>query len=120
MTKPALRVKEIAKRKGVTIESIAKKLGILPSAISQSISGNPTLERLGEIAAALGVEVAELFEKPVSGAITCPRCGTNIKLSVEEVPVIPVKVQVIHEIQSTPTRIPIEYTGTDIKRTQIQ
>ena len=83
MTKPTLRVKEIAKRKGVTIESIAKKIGVLPSAVSQSISGNPTLERLGEIAAALDVPITDLFDKPATGNITCPNCGTEIKLIAE-------------------------------------
>jgi len=85
MTKPTLRVKEIAKGKGITIESIAKKLGVLPSAVSQSISGNPTLERLGEIASALGVEVSELLAKPATGTIICPNCQTEIKLTAEKV-----------------------------------
>ena len=85
MTKPALRVKEICKIKGITIEAIAKKIGVLPSAISQSVSGNPTLERLGQIATALGVPVTDLFDAPSTGTITCPNCGTEIKLTAEKV-----------------------------------
>lgn len=56
------RIKEIIKEKGTTIDAIAKKIGVQPSAISQSISGNPTMERLQQIADALGVHITELFE----------------------------------------------------------
>jgi transcriptional regulator with XRE-family HTH domain len=81
-----LRVKEICKERGVTVQELAEnKLGITYQALYESINGNPSLKRLQQIAAALDVEVAELFEKPVSGAITCPSCGTEIKLTAEKV-----------------------------------
>lgn len=58
-----LRIKEAIKAHGLTVEQVAKRMGILPSALSQSINGNPTVEKLEKIASALGVEVTELFAK---------------------------------------------------------
>ena len=56
-----LRIKEVIKERGTSIEAISKKIGVNASAISQSINGNPTVERLRQIADALGVTVPELF-----------------------------------------------------------
>lgn len=62
----ALRVKEIAKQKGITLTQIAEKLGISNVNLSASLNGNPTLNRLQEVADILEVEVPELFvrQKP--------------------------------------------------------
>ena len=46
MAIPQLRIKEAIKAKGLTIEAVAKKIGVLPSALSQSINGNSTVEKL--------------------------------------------------------------------------
>ena len=56
----ALRIKEIAKAKGITMGEIADKMGINPVNLSASLNGNPTLNRLQEVAAILGVEVSDL------------------------------------------------------------
>ena len=53
-----LRIKEIAKSKGLTLTEIAEKLGV---SLSNSINGNPTVETLQKIADALGVHVSDLF-----------------------------------------------------------
>ena len=45
----------------MTAGAVAEKLGITPGALSQIVNGNPTFEKLQHIAAALGVEVWELF-----------------------------------------------------------
>jgi len=42
---------------------IAEKIGISPVNLSASINGNPTLNRLQEVADILGVDVPDLFER---------------------------------------------------------
>ena len=74
------RFKEILKEKGMTAGAVAEKLGITPGALSQIINGNPTFEKLHRIAAALGVEVAELFA-PSMNVIRCPHCGALLEVS---------------------------------------
>lgn len=59
----ALRIKEIAKEKGITMGEIAEKMGINPVNLSSSLNGNPTLNRLQEVADILGVEISDLFTK---------------------------------------------------------
>ena len=44
-----LRIKEAIKAHGLSVEQVAKRMGILPSALSQSINGNPTVEKLEKI-----------------------------------------------------------------------
>ena len=80
-----MRVKEILKSKGITSKELASRLGLSEGALSQSLNGNPTLERLNQIASALGVPVSELFEpSPADQAsITCPHCGKSITLQVK-------------------------------------
>ena len=80
-----MRIKELLKQKGITAKELAAKLNLSEGALSQSLNGNPTVERLTQIASALGVSVAELFEAPAadSAVITCPHCGKPITLKVE-------------------------------------
>lgn len=59
-----LRIKEVAKSKGMTMAQIAEKLNISNITLSQSLNGNPTLSRLTEVAETLGVDVSELFVQP--------------------------------------------------------
>ena len=59
-----LKIKDVAKSKGMTMAQIADKLGINPITLSQSLNGNPTLSRLTEVANILGVDVSELFVHP--------------------------------------------------------
>lgn len=63
MKKPAdiLRIKEVAKEKGVLMDDIAKRLQISPQALNESISNNPKLGRLIEIATILEVSIIDLF-----------------------------------------------------------
>ena len=79
------QVKEILKRKGMTAKELAAKLGISEGALSKSLSGNPTLERIEQIASALGVPVSDLFAAPKEGVIHCPHCGKSITLKPESV-----------------------------------
>lgn len=59
-----LKIKDVARSKGMTMAQIAEKLGINPITLSQSLNGNPTLSRLTEVANVLGVDVSELFIQP--------------------------------------------------------
>lgn len=59
----ALRIKEICKQKGISMGEIAERIGISPVNLSASINGNPTLNRLQEVADILGVDVPDLFER---------------------------------------------------------
>lgn len=77
------QVKELLKQKGMTAKDLAAKLNISEGALSKSLSGNPTLERINQIADALGVSVSELFDTPKEGTITCPHCGKSITLKTE-------------------------------------
>ncbi len=65
----ALRIKELCKEKHITMAEIAERIGINPITLSQSLNGNPTLNRLTEVANALGVDVSELFEHPVDKSL---------------------------------------------------
>jgi len=77
-----LRVKEIAKEKGLSIADVAKKIGVQPPALSRIINGsNTTTDSLQKIAEALGVSISELFEQPQTNEFTCPNCGTQLKVT---------------------------------------
>lgn len=80
-----LRVKEICKEKGITIQELADNMEMKRESLSRAINGNPTLETLEKIASALGVNISELFDQPKNNTagITCPHCGKNINIKVE-------------------------------------
>lgn len=59
----ALRIKEIIKEKGMTVQTLADKMGINRVGLSNHINGNPSVAVLEKIAAALEVSIQELFEK---------------------------------------------------------
>lgn len=81
-----LRIKEVSKSKGVSITKLAELVGITQPNMSNIANGktSPSLDLLERIAAALGVEIPELFAAPKEGAITCPHCGKAIKLNPEK------------------------------------
>ena len=56
-----LKVKEILRDKGMTINDLANVMGINRVTLSNIIKGNPTLETLQKIANSLGVKITELF-----------------------------------------------------------
>ena len=59
-----LSVKELCKLKGMSMQDIATALHINRVNLSNSLNGNPTLDRLRQVAEVLGVEVSELFQTP--------------------------------------------------------
>ena len=73
-----LRVKEICREKGISQKELADQLGITASALNQSITGNPSLDKILSIAEALGVTVSELIgesKDEQDNSIVCPNCG---------------------------------------------
>ena len=75
-----LRVKDVIKSKGMTMQEFADKLGITRDTLTRNINGNPTIETLDKIANALGVPITELFDSEPADVVQCPHCGRNIKL----------------------------------------
>lgn len=59
----ALRIKEVIKEKGMTVQTLADKMWINRVGLSNHINGNPSVAVLEKIAAALEVSIQELFEK---------------------------------------------------------
>ena len=84
MANTELRIKELCKERGITQAQLADKLGIQAVSFSQAVSRNKfNMDRLAEIADALGVEIPELFDKPKDGIIHSPHCRKSINIKVE-------------------------------------
>lgn len=77
------RIAEILKSRGMTQTDLAEKIGISRVGLSKAINGNTTITTLRKIAAALEVEVSELFT-PKSNTIVCPKCGTVLEVKERE------------------------------------
>lgn len=58
-----LRIKELCKEKGLTLQQVAECMGVNRVSLSNSINGNPTIGTLEKIATALNVDITELFAK---------------------------------------------------------
>lgn len=82
-----LRIKEICKEKGITLNMLAEKIGVSQPSISGIATGKqkPSFDTLERLSEALNVPVTELFEQPKSGTatLTCPHCGKSITLKAE-------------------------------------
>lgn len=57
----SLRVKEVLKEKGYTIQSLSEAMGVNRVSLTNSINGNPTVETLEKIASTIGIDISELF-----------------------------------------------------------
>ena len=60
-------IKKTLKEKRLTMSELAARMGIKGPTLSQNINGNPTLEMISRIAAALDVDVRVLFEDTGNG-----------------------------------------------------
>ncbi len=85
-----MRIKDILKEKGMTVQELADKLGISRQALSKQIQGKLLVETAQNIAEALDVPMWQLFadpsdiQVPVNGnTLTCPHCGKEIKIEVK-------------------------------------
>lgn len=82
-----MRVKAILKDKQLTLNDLAKKLGVSRQALYLQINNNPRISTLQRIADALGVPVAQLFDQtPADTAdhnvIICPHCGAKLEINL--------------------------------------
>lgn len=77
-----LDIKSVIKSKGYTVTSLAEKMDIAQVSLSRIINGNPKVETLEKIAAALDVDIRELFiptkEEKQNFDFKCPNCGTEL------------------------------------------
>ncbi len=81
-----MNIKQVIKKHGFTISQVAESLECSQSALSQSISSNPTTSRLREIANVIGCSMSEFFAdedgENMATAI-CPHCGKTVKIKLE-------------------------------------
>ena len=82
------RIKELLKEKGVTINELSDKLGISRVTLSSQINGTANIISDEKIAKALNVPMWELFVSPEevstdsdNNVLTCPKCGTKLKVT---------------------------------------
>lgn len=82
------------KAKGFSLSDVAKRMkskrqdknGISLPALIQIIDGNPTIDKLREIATIIGCSVSELLaedDDKINSAVICPHCGKSISIYVE-------------------------------------
>lgn len=81
-----MNIKKHIKNKGFTISKVAELMEVSQPALSKMLDGNPTINKLQEIADIIGVSLSELVsdESEKQTFIICPHCGERIKLSVEK------------------------------------
>lgn len=58
-----LRIKEILKQQGKTMQDLSDMIGINRVNLSNSLNGNPTLDRLKQVADCLNVNLKDLFKE---------------------------------------------------------
>jgi len=84
-----MNVKGLIKKKGFTIEQVAAKMGVTRITLTQSLSGNPTINTLQRIADAIGCKVGDFFVDEISdnkdlNSLVCPNCGAELELKMKE------------------------------------
>ena len=70
--------------RNTTQKELAEKLGVSEVTLSRASNGNTSLPLLEKIAAALDVEVSELFAPKPTNTIICPKCGTVLEVKERE------------------------------------
>lgn len=81
-------IKKAIKAHGQTISSIADKLGITQSALSQQINNNTiTLAKVEQIAAICGVPFEDFISRHGEDRVSklyCPHCGKPLNLHINK------------------------------------
>lgn len=84
-----MNVKKVIKEHGWTMERLASEMtgkngekGISQASVSQLLNGNPTLDKLVEIASIIGISVSELVADEPQTGLSCPHCGKSIKIKL--------------------------------------
>lgn len=75
-----LNIKKTIKGYGLEVKEVARRMNITPTGLSQHINGNPSVEVLGRIAAAIGCDISELFDRPEGSFFSCPECGADLEV----------------------------------------
>lgn len=99
---PKIKIKEnvlfILKSENLTQGDLAERLGITRQNLHYLLSGNISLDKLADIAQALGTLPAELISdpplamkksfvrinEPTDTTLTCPCCGKTLKITARE------------------------------------
>lgn len=63
-----MQIKQVMQRYGYTPASLAKKMGVYVSTVSRLIDGNPTVEKLNELARWIGCQRWEFFADEMQAA----------------------------------------------------
>lgn len=86
-----MNIKEKIQKKGFTVSQVATLMtnkngekGITQSSLSQIINGNPSLDKLKEIASIIGISVSELLQDEADNIIICPNCGAKLEIKQKE------------------------------------
>lgn len=86
-----MNIKEQIQKRGFTVSQIAALMtnkkgekGITQSSLSQIINGNPSLDKLKEIASIIGVTVSDLLRDEDDNTFVCPNCGAKLELKKVE------------------------------------
>ncbi len=57
-----MNIKRVIKARGLTVKTVADRMGIAREGLSNHINGNPSVQILERIAAAIGCSVSEFFD----------------------------------------------------------
>ena len=87
-----MNIKGVIKEKGWTLERLASEMknkngekGVSQASVSQLINGNPTIDKLQEIASIIGISVSELVSDEIEDSkknyMICPKCGSRFELA---------------------------------------
>ena len=86
-----MNIKKVIRDRGWTLERVASQMtnkdgsrGVSHAAVSQIINGNPTLDKLKEIASIIGVSLPELVGDEDQAPLVCPHCGRPISVKIEQ------------------------------------
>lgn len=88
-----MNIKKVISSHGWTLERLASEMtgrdgkkGISQPSVSSLVNGNPTLDRLKEIASIVGVSVSELVadeNNPNMQSVKCPHCGKELHIKID-------------------------------------
>ena len=86
-----MNIKEQIQKRGFTVSQVAALMtnkkgekGITQSSLSQIINGNPSLDKLKEIASIIGVTVSDLLRDEDDNTFVCPNCEAKLELKKVE------------------------------------
>ena len=79
-------VNKYLKISGMTKQELSKILGVTYNSLWKTITGNPTIKTLEQIASALNCEAWQLLEtnkvQPQELTLVCPHCNKPIKINI--------------------------------------